>query len=114
MSANPYHRLPIAEKRALAIGSQREAAVTCPTCDTHVMPVDMPSHTQRCEGPRAPGPLDRWVSARDPIVRDVPKGTRSYWVQRGFVRVRGEPVDREYLLRDLAKRIAIREGFRRR
>jgi hypothetical protein len=108
-----YHLLPIAEKRALSIESQRERAIACPGCDTQVMPIDMPAHLQRCQ-PREPGPLDKWVSARDPIVRDIPKATRSRWVERGFVRVRGDRMDREYLLRDLAKRIAFREGFRRR
>lgn len=110
-----YHLLPIAQKRALAAASQREPAVACPRCDTQVMPADLLAHLeQRCTGQREPGPGARWVSARDPIVRNVPKATRSYWVERGFVRVRGGTMDREYLLRDLAKRIAIRESFRRR
>lgn len=110
-----YHRLPIAQKRAMAAATQREPAVACPRCDTQVMPADLLAHIeQRCTGPREPGALDKWVGARDPIVRNVPKGTRAYWVARGFVRVRGGAMDREYLLRDLAKRIALRQGFRRR
>lgn len=113
-TASPYHLMSAAEKRAASTASVRERSVACHSCDTQVMPEDLPSHVQRCEGPGAPGPRDKWVNARDPIVRNVPKATRSYWVQRGFVRVRGEPIDREYLLRDLAKRIAIRQSFRRR
>lgn len=113
-TASRYHLMSAAEKRAGSLANVRERSVACQSCDTQVMPEDLPSHVQRCQGPGEPGPRDKWVSARDSIVRNVPKGTRSYWVKRGFVRVRGEPMDREYLLRDLAKRIAIRQGFRRR
>lgn len=109
-----YHLMSAAEKRAASTASVRERSVACQRCDTQVMPEDLPSHAQRCAGPGEPGPRDKWVSARDAIVRNVPKGTRSYWVKRGFVRVRGERIDQEYLLRDLAKRIAIRQSFRRR
>jgi hypothetical protein len=114
MSANPYHRLPIAEKRALAIGSQREPAVTCPTCDTQVMPADLLAHMeQRCAGPREPGPGARWVTWREARAI-VPERTLVRWVERGFVRHRGGRGDRTYLHRDLATRVSQMRGFRRR
>jgi hypothetical protein len=115
MSGNPYHRLPIAEKRALAIGAQREPAVTCPTCDTQVMPADLLAHMeQRCAGPREPGPGARWVTWREALAMGVPAMTLSRWASAGHVRFMGERQDRRYLLRDLAQKIAQRNGFRRR
>jgi hypothetical protein len=122
MSANPYHRLPIAEKRALAIGSQREPAVTCPTCDTQVMPADLLAHMeQRCAGPREPGPGARWIIWRHAvaIIRRASPGMSepaamkrlSRWSLpdgRGVVavRVRGSRGERQYLHADLVKHIA--------
>lgn len=115
MKPPTYQKLPIAEKRALDLSRVREPSVSCPSCDTHVMPADLPAHVeQRCTGLREPGPGAKWVSSRDAIVRNVPKQTRDYWVKRGFVRIRGGRMDREYLLRDLALRVAQRNGFRRR
>lgn len=109
-----YQRLSLKEKRELDLSRVRERPIACQGCDAQVMPEDLLGHMQRCGGPGEPGPRDKWVDARHPLVRGVPEQTRSYWVKRGFVRVRGGRMDREYLLRDLAKRIAFRNGFRRR
>jgi hypothetical protein len=52
-----YHKLPIAQKRAEALARAREPAVTCPDCDTQVMPADLLAHLRdRCPGQRDPGP----------------------------------------------------------
>lgn len=115
MAADDYRKLSIADKNKLALSRARDAAVRCRNCDMQVMPADLLSHLeQRCEGRPEPGPGAKWVSARDAIVRRVPKATLSYWVKQGFVRARGPRMDREYLLGDLAQRIAQRIGFQRR
>lgn len=109
-----YHRLPIAQKRAENIARVREPAVTCPICDTQVMPADLLGHmAERCQGPRDPGPGAKWVSWREARAL-VPKQTLLRWVDRGFVRFTGERQDRRYLYRDLAVKVAQRRGFRRR
>jgi len=114
--ASSYQKLSLADKRALDLSRVREPSLPCPRgCGMSLMAVDLLAHLkERCSGPPDPGPTAKWVSARDAIVRGVPKGTLSYWVERGFVRARGPRMDREYLLRDLALRIGQRNGFRRR
>lgn len=109
-----YHRLPIAQKRVEALARVREPAVTCPSCDTQVMPTDLLSHMeQRCSGPREPGPGAKWVSWQE-ARSIVPERTLVRWIERGFVHVRGERGDRQYLHRDLATRVSQLRGFRRR
>ncbi len=110
-----YHRLPIAQKRAEAISAVREQAVSCPRCDTRVMPVDLIAHyDERCPGPREPGPGAKWVTHREAMALGVPRATLSFWTQSSQVRFLGERQDRKYLYRDLALKIAQRRGFRRR
>lgn len=110
-----YQKLSIHEKRAHDLRAVREAAVTCPSCDTQVMPTDLLAHmAERCAGPREPGPSARWIAHREVLAMGVPRGTLSFWTSRGFVRFAGERQDRKYLYRDLAVRIAQRNGFRRR
>ena len=110
-----YHLMTMQEKAARSLGQVRDASVRCPQCEMSVMPADLLAHIeQRCAGRPEPGAGAKWVNARDAIVRRVPKGTLSYWVQQGFVRARGGQMDREYLLGDLALRIARWRGFRRR
>lgn len=114
-SMSRYHRLPIAQKRAEGIARMREPAVTCPSCDTQVMPAELLTHVeQRCEGPREPGPGAKWVNFREAMVLGVPRATLSFWTRTGQVRFLGERQDRQYLMRDLALKIAQRRGFRRR
>lgn len=118
-----YHLLPIAEKRALAIDTQRERAVTCPDCDMQVMPVDLLAHlAERCEGRRAPGMSAKWVGWREAVAiirRAIPQSEASAmmrlsrWARpnrRDITAVRsvGERGDRKYLLADLAKHLARR------
>lgn len=119
-----YHRLPIAQKRALAAATQREPAVACPACDTQVMPADLIAHLeQRCTGPREPGPGARWVTWREAVAnirradRDLSEPAAmmmlSRWSRpdgRGViaVRTRGTRGDRQYLFSDLAKNVARR------
>jgi hypothetical protein len=113
--ARSYQRLSVLQKRALDLGRVREPSVMCPICHTQMMPVDLNPHmSERCQGPREPGPGAKWISHRDALVRGVQRGTLSKWVDRGVVRVRGERGDRQYLLEDLAMRIAWNMGFRRR
>lgn len=110
-----YHKLPIAQKRAMAYAAQREPAVACPRCDAQVMPADLLAHVeQRCAGPREPGPAAKWVTWREALALSVPETTLSFWARTGQVRYLGERMDRRYLLRDLALKIAQRRGFRRR
>lgn len=117
-----YHSLPIAQKRAEAIARVREPAVTCPSCDTQVMPVDLLAHIeQRCPGPRAPGPSAKWVGWREAvaIIRRSIAGMSepaammrlSRWShpdrnQVVRVRARGTRGDRTYLHSDLVKHLA--------
>lgn len=109
-----YHRLPAARKQAHSLDRMREPAVTCPRCDTQVMPADLVAHVeQRCAGPREPGKGSIWVGWREALALGPSRGTLSYWVKRGYVRVRGDVQERKYLLRDLAVRVA-RMGARRR
>jgi hypothetical protein len=110
-----YQRLPIAQKRTEDLARIREPAVSCPTCDTQVMPADLLSHmAERCDGPREPGPGARWIPFREAIAMGVPRATLSKWTKNGQVRFLGERQDRKYLYRDLAVKIAQRRGFRRR
>lgn len=110
-----YQRLSILEKRAVDLLHVHEPPMPCPDCGTKVLPVDFLAHLrERCLGSPDPGPSAKWVSWRDAIALKVPRETLSRWVERGFVRMRGERGDREYLLRDLALKIAQRNGFRRR
>lgn len=110
-----YHKLSIAEKRAQALATVREPAVTCPNCDVQVMPADLLAHLeQRCAGPRAPGPSSKWLTWREALALGVNRQTLSRWARSGLVRFMGERQDRKYLMRDLSLRIAQRGWFRRR
>ncbi len=112
---SPYHLMSAAEKRAASSLSVREAAVSCPSCGTQVMPVDLIPHVeQRCVGPRMPGPGSKWVKAPEVYTHDVPDSTLSDWVKTGKVTRRGSRGDYEYLWRDLAPLIALRVISRRR
>lgn len=110
-----YHRLPVAAKRAAALASVREPPIACPSCDVQVTPADLLAHmAQRCPGPREPGPGARWIPWREAVAAGVAPQTLSFWARRRQVRYRGERGDRQYLLRDLALRIAQRRLDRRR
>jgi len=115
MAAAPYHKLSIGEKQAYAREVAREQAVRCPVCETALMPADLLVHiAERCTGQREPGPGAKWVTWREAIMMGVPGKTLARWAERGFVRFIGTRQDRKYLLRDLALKIAQRNGFRRR
>jgi hypothetical protein len=109
-----YHLLSAPEKRMESLARVREPAVTCPTCDMQVMPDDLLAHMDvRCPGPRDPGPGARWINWRQ--ARELaPAMSLIRWVERGFVRTRGDRGDRQYLHRDLALKVAQLRGFRRR
>ncbi len=109
-----YRRLSVVEKRALDLRRARDAAVRCPQCEMSIMPVDLLAHQeQRCAGRPEPGPGAKWVPWREARAV-VSERTLIRWVERGFVRFRGERGDREYLYRDLAIRVSQMRGFRRR
>jgi hypothetical protein len=115
MALSRYNRLPIAQKRAEAIARAREPAVTCPSCDTQVMPADLLKHMdERCEGLREPNGAAKWIVWSEVMTFGVPSKTVQYWVHTGRVRYRGERLDRQYLLRDLVLIIAIRRLRQRR
>lgn len=79
------------------------------------MPADLLAHVeQRCDGPREPVASSRWLSGREARELGVPQQTLSFWARTGLVRCMGGPMDRRYLLRDLALKIAQRRGFHRR
>lgn len=110
-----YHRLPIAQKRAQALAVARESSVSCPACDTQVMPADLLKHMdERCTGLREPHGGSKWVVWGEALKLGIAKGTLHYWVDTGRVRWRGELQDRQYLLRDLVTIIAIRKLRQRR
>lgn len=114
--ASAYHRLPVAEKQALAAERMAEPPMACPIdCGTTVTPADLLAHVnQRCPGPRAPGPASRWVSHREALAAGVPRATLSFWVASGDVRARGLRGGKQYLARDLTHRIVIQRLSRRR
>jgi len=103
MQVSGYHKLPIAEKRAAAIAGVREPSVTCPDCDTQLMPVDLPAHRKlRCTGRREPGPGAKWLPMREAMeFGGLTRETLMRWVREGHVRSKGTRGDRVYLLRDL-------------
>jgi hypothetical protein len=103
--------MSIVEKRAKALSTAREPSITCPDCDTHVMPCDLLAHVrERCPGPREPGPGAQWLTWGEALVMvklaSLNEMTLSRWARRGEVRYRGARGDREYLLRDLAVLVA--------
>ncbi len=109
-----YHKLPIAQKRTEALTRIREPAVTCPSCDTQVMPSDLVAHVDdRCKGPREPGPGAKWISWREAVAMGEPPAAISRWVNSGIVRIRGPQKNRQYLERDLAWQVAMRRIERR-
>lgn len=103
-----YHRMSIAEKQAYAREAAREPAVVCPGCETQTTAADLLQHVaDRCPGHlRDPGPGAKWITWADARKLGVSKSTMNFWVGRGDVRHRGEIQSREYLLRDIATRIA--------
>jgi hypothetical protein len=111
--ATSYQQLSIADKRRQDLAKMREPAITCPVCDTQVMPVDLLSHLERCERGREPGPGAKWITWKDAIAL-VPSRTLKRWVRRGHVRFKGGRGDRLYLARDLIVRVAQRKVSRRR
>lgn len=115
MQPRTYHRLSIAEKQAHQRQSMREPAVMCPSCETQTTAADLLEHVaSRCPGPRQPGSSSKWVSWREALAMGILPGTMSKWVKRGLVRARGELQDRQYLLRDIAVRVAAQRSQQRR
>lgn len=115
MRSSVYHRLPIAEKRAVGLARIREQPRSCPRCGTLLMTADLLAHLDyRCSGPREPGPGSRWLTWRAAITLGVKRQTLANWVANGLVRVVGERMDRRYLEADLVYVIAIDRVLRRR
>ena len=112
---HPYHKLSAAQKQAQSLAAVRELPVSCPRCDTQLMPEDLIAHLdQRCTGPREPGPGAKWVNWQGAIAMGVPERTFKRWVQAKHVRYKGGRGDRLYLRRDLVKRLALRRIVSRR
>jgi hypothetical protein len=107
--------MSLADKQARHRNRMREPAVSCPECGTQTTAADLIAHVAaRCPGPRDPHPGSKWVSWRDALALGVLRGTLSKWVARGAVRVRGETQQREYLMRDIAVRVAAARAQQRR
>lgn len=106
--ASRYHLLSLSQKQALSRETAREPGVTCPTCGWTIGAADLIAHVNgRCEGPQKPPETGAWVKWKDAKSMGVRSASLHFWVSRGYVRVRGEIQDREYLLRDLALRVAM-------
>jgi hypothetical protein len=114
--ASPYHLMPLAQKQAMAQERLVEQPVRCPGCGTATTPADLRGHLDRCPGAseREPGPASSWLDRRAAVALGVPAETLHYWARTGKVRTRGDRMDRKYLFRDLARRVAIRRLERRR
>lgn len=109
-----YARLSLAEKQVAHLERMREPPLRCPACGMETTVADLLAHVaERCPGRAAePHPHARWVSWRDAIGLGVSEPTMSRWIRRGYIRARGEPQDRRYLLRDLTLRLAERRARR--
>lgn len=96
-----YHKLPVAQKAAVARDRQREPSLTCPTCAAQVMPAELAAHqVERCTGELPePHPLARWLT-RVEALRNCTAPKLDAWVAAGLVRQRQQ--DGRYLQRDLA------------
>ena len=101
-----YHLLSAADKQKLHRGKMREPAVACPRCETQTTVADLPRHLSTCAGPRDPHPLSEWLTWTQALALGVRQGTLSKWVASGKVRARGRRWRRQYLRRDIARRIA--------
>ena len=113
--SSTYHRLSIASKQKQELERLREPGVVCPNCGMTTTSSDLIAHVQtRCEGPQKPPEHSVWVRWRDVKAMGVRSGHLSFWVKRGYVRTKGAVQDREYLLRDLAVRVAMVVRRRRR
>lgn len=117
-----YRRLSVGAKQVAHRERMREPAVACPRCDAQTPPADLLRHVETCAGPRDPHPLSRWITWSEALDLGVRPRTLSGWVQRGWVRSRiraraegpasrGRPARRVYLLRDVTKRVALRNRF---
>lgn len=112
-----YHLLSLAGKQAAAREQLVDPPDRCPGCGTATTPADFAKHVdERCPGApeREPGPASSWVDRQYAEKLGVPAETLHYWARRGLVRTRGDRMDRKYLFRDLARRVAIRRLDRRR
>lgn len=117
-----YHSLPIAQKRAESLARVREPSITCPRCDTQLMPADLLVHLEsRCPGHRDPGPGAKWVGWREAVAiirRSTPGLSEpaammrlSRWSRADrnhviWVRARGTRGERIYLHADLVKHLS--------
>ena len=114
MKPSRYHRLSAPEKAAHTRDAMREPSVACPRCETQTAASDLVPHLDRCTGPRAPHDRARWVTWGEALELGVPRQTLARWISRGSVRARTMPVpQRQYLLRDLVRRMAERHARRR-
>jgi len=110
-SAQAYRRLTIRDKQRVALERLRPPPVACPTCGTQTGAEDLLGHVERCQGPREPHPLERWVTSGEVERLGVRRQTLHWWTARGVVRAQiGDPC--RYLLRDVAIRIALRQQRR--
>lgn len=104
-----YAKLSLQQKQALVRGGEREPPVRCPGCGTQLVASDLIPHVEhRCPGSQEPepGPNSRWIAWRDAMRMGVSNGLMSYWARTGAVRFKGPIQGRQYLLRDVAMRVA--------
>lgn len=106
-SVTHYHRLSASEKERYARDRLREPAVRCPRCEAALQPEDLISHCDRCDGPRPPHPRSKWIGLPDAMALGASRVTVRRWVKSGRVRARGSRGSRRYLLRDVARLVAM-------
>lgn len=103
-----YHKLSAADKRARTRTAARPNPTRCPACEAAVQPRDLLGHLERCPGPAEPHPADDRVTFAQAVAMGAPRSSLSRWDRDGLVRTSGEPGEKRYLLRDLAKVLAAR------
>jgi hypothetical protein len=103
-----YRRLTVEAKQRRALERLREPGVRCPRCETETTAADLMRHVEGCQGPREPHPMSQWITRREAVRIGVPDRTLRYWRRRGLVRSRGG--ERQYLLRDVMRRLAARRA----
>lgn len=102
-----YHRMPIAEKRALNLATVRESPVRCPHCDIGVTVADLLAHVVgRCSGRPSPHSASRWLSRSDASTLGMPEHALRRLAAKGIVRTRIEKRRTQYLERDVVLELA--------
>ena len=102
-----YRELSAPEKRAEALKRIREPGVVCPVCEAKCDAADLVAHVeQRCTGPREPHEHARWITTAEALELGASRRTLYRWAEANRLRTRLVRGERQYLLRDVARRLA--------